>query len=89
MHRETRANNHNSLLDLGGSSDETGSSGGNETSLLSGDGLSRDGRGLSNVLVVSSSVGVVDGVHGHTSGPGPRVPLRLELVERSSGLEQG
>ena len=41
------------------------------------------------MLVVSSSVGVVDGVHGNTSGPGPRVPLRLELVERSTGLEQG
>ena len=37
---------------------------GNKTHLLSGNGVTRDGRGLSNVLVVSSSVGMVDGVHG-------------------------
>lgn len=77
------------MADLGGSSDETGSPGGDETGLLSGDGVSGDGRGLSDVLVVSSSVGVVHRVHGHTSGPGPRVSLRLELVERSSSLEEG
>jgi len=40
------------------------------------------------VLVVSSSVGVIDGVHGNTTSPGPRVPLRLELVEGSSSLQQ-
>lgn len=40
-------------------------------------------------LVVSSSVGVVDGVHGNTTRAGPRVALRLELEVGATGLEQG
>jgi hypothetical protein len=66
-------------------SDETSSSGGDETSLLTGDGVSGDGRGLSDMLVVTSSVRVVNGVHGNTSSSGPRVPLRLELRTQKDG----
>jgi hypothetical protein len=38
---------------------------------LTGDGGAGDGGGFSDVLVVSSSVGMVDGVHGHTTSTGP------------------
>lgn len=79
----------NLLLDLLGTSEQTSSSGSNETSLLTGNSLSRDGRGLTNVLMVTTTVGMVDGVHSHTSGLGPRVSLDLVLVEGSAGLEQG
>lgn len=41
------------------------------------------------MLVVTTTVRVVDGVHSHTTSAGPRVPLDLELVVRTTGLEQG
>lgn len=79
----------NLLLDLLGTSEQTGSSGSDETSLLTRDSLSRDGRSLTNMLVVTTTMGMVDGVHGNTSSLGPRVSLDLVLVEGSAGLEQG
>ncbi len=41
------------------------------------------------MLVVTTTVRVVDGVHSHTTSAGPRVPLDLELVVSTTGLEQG
>jgi len=41
------------------------------------------------MLVVTTSVRVVNGVHGNTSSLGPVVPLALGPEERSSGLQQG
>lgn len=79
----------NLLLDLLGSSEQTGSSGSNETSLLTGNSLSGDGRGLTDMLVVTTTMGMVDGVHSHTSSLGPRVSLDLVLVEGSASLKQG
>ena len=38
--------------------------------------------------MVSSSVGVVDRVHGNTTSTGPRVALRLELEVGAAGLEE-
>lgn len=40
------------------------------------------------MLVVTTTVRVVDGVHSHTTSAGPRVPLDLELVVSTTGLEQ-
>lgn len=41
------------------------------------------------MLVVTTSVGVVDGVHGNTSGLGEVVPLTLGSEECPTGLQQG
>ena len=41
------------ILDLLGTAEETGSAGSNETSLLSLDGVSGDGRSLSDMLMVT------------------------------------
>lgn len=40
------------------------------------------------MLVVSSSVRMVHGVHSNTTSTGPVVPLGLELVECTASLEQ-
>jgi hypothetical protein len=68
---------------------ETGAAGGNETNLLTGDGLAGDARGRTNVLVVTTTVGVVNGVHGNTTDLGPSVALALVLVVSVTGLEEG
>jgi len=59
-----------SLLDHVGSAEATGSAGGDETDLLSVRRPPGDRRRVTNVLVVASSVGVLHGVHGHTSDLG-------------------
>lgn len=45
--------------------------GGNKTDFLTRDGTTRDGGRLSNMLVVTTTVGMVDGVHRHTTSTGP------------------
>lgn len=62
------------LLDLeflSTSSDETGSSGGHQTSLLTAGSVSGDGRGVTDVLLVTTTMRMVNGVHGNTSNSGP------------------
>lgn len=41
------------------------------------------------MLVVSSSVGVLDGIHGNSTHLGPLVTLDAVLVEGAAGLEEG
>lgn len=77
------------VLGLDGTADKTGAAGGDETDLLTGGGVAGAGGGLADVLVVTTTVRVVDGVHSHTTSAGPRVPLDLELVVGTTGLEQG
>ena len=45
--------------------------GSNETSLLSRNSGAGDGRGFTNVLVVTTTVRVIDGVHGNTTSTRP------------------
>jgi len=70
------------------SAQTTGSSGGNETDLLTSRGISSDGRWVTNVLVVTSSVRMISGIHSHTSNSGPSVSLSLVLVIGNTGLQQ-
>lgn len=77
------------VLGLDGTADKTGTTSGDETDLLTGGSEARTGGGLADVLVVTTTVRVVDGVHSHTTSAGPRVPLDLELVVSTTGLEQG
>jgi len=74
---------------LSGSTQTTGSSGGNQTDLLTGRGITLHGRRVSNVLVVTSSVRVIHRVHSHTTNLGPAVTLGLVLVVDNSGLQEG
>lgn len=75
---------------LSTSSDETGSSGGHETGLLTAGSVSRDGRGVTDVLLVTTTMGMVDGVHSNTSNSGPCASaLCLPSVVGVSGLANG
>lgn len=56
---------------LSTTSNETGSSGGHETSLLTAGSVSGDSRGVTDVLLVTTTMGMLDGVHSNTSNSGP------------------
>jgi len=66
---------------LGGTTDLTSSSGSNETRLLTGGALSGHSGWVTNMLLVTTTVGMVDGVHGDTTDTGPSVSLGLVLPE--------
>jgi len=76
-------------LDLAGTPDLTSPPGGDETDLPTGRGSPLDGRWVTDMLMVTTTVGMLDGVHGHTSDLGPAVPLDSVLVVSSAGLEHG
>lgn len=61
--------------------------GGNETNLATGRGSTFYGRSLSNVLVVTTTVWMLNGVHGHTTHLRPAVPLYLVLVVGTACLK--
>ena len=67
----------------------TTAAGSNKTDLFTSRAVPGNCRGLSNVLVVTTSVGVLDGVHCYTTSLGPRVALDLVLEEGASGLKHG
>ncbi len=74
------------ILDCLGTSDETSSSGGDETDLLTWGSESANCSGLTQMLVVTTSVGMVHGVHSHTSDSWESLSQSLELVEQSTSL---
>jgi len=74
---------------LGGTADLTGSAGSNETCLLTSGGVSGHSRGVTDVLLVTTTVRMVDGVHGDTTDTGPSVSLCLVLPEGIAGLKEG
>ena len=79
-------------LGSGGSSlaPETSSPpGSDETDLLAGGSITADSGGVTNVLVVTSSVGMLHRVHGHTTDLRPAVPLHAVLVVRVTSLQHG
>ena len=50
--------------------------------------IATHGRRVTNVLMVASTVRVLDGVHRHTADLGPAVPLHAVLVEGTASLQQ-
>lgn len=74
------------VLGLLGTTEQTSPPGGDETGLLTLGGLARDGRGLTDMLVVTTTVRVIHGVHGNTTSLGPRVALDGELVLGTGSL---
>lgn len=74
--------------DLPGTSDQTGSTGGNETNLLSARLVSSDGRGMSNMLMVTTTMRMLNGVHCNTSNSRPMGSLGLHLEVHGVGLKE-
>ena len=79
------------LLDekLAASTDGTSSLGGDETTLLAAGGVSSGSRGVTNVLMVTTTVRMLDGVHGNTSDSGPVSLLGVGSVVGAVGTEHG
>ena len=70
-------------------SDQAGPTSRNQPDLPAGTLSSRDGRGLSNVLMVPSSVRMFDWIHGNTAHLRPAVPLHPVLVVGAAGFQDG
>jgi len=66
---------------LGSTTDLTSASSSDETGLLTSGASSGHGRWVTNMLLVTTTVGMVDGVHSNTSDTGPSVSLGLVLPE--------
>lgn len=76
------------LLDLDRSAQKTCPASSDETNFLPRHCGACDGGSFSNVLVVTTTVGMVNGVHGNTTSTRPAVALSLELVVRPASLKQ-
>ena len=62
--------------------------GGNKTDFLTGYGLAGDGGRLSDMLVVTTTVGVIHGVHSNTTSTGPAtyevsIGVRVNWAQRT------
>jgi len=78
------------LIDLEeGTTDSTSTASSNETDLLARGSIAADSRGVTNVLVITTTVGMLDGIHSNTTNLGPRVALDAVLVVTAACLEHG
>merc|ERR1719193_1934238 len=77
------------LLVLLSTTNSSGPAGGDKTDLATRRSATHDSGGLTNMLMVTTTVGMLDRVHGHTTDLGPAVPLDLVLVVRAAGLQDG
>jgi len=77
------------LLDISTTSNSTGSSGGNETDLSTGRSVSTNSRGNTDVLLVTTTERMVNGIHGNSSNLRPSLSESLHLVVNSTSLEDG
>lgn len=84
---------HKALLlrddDLLAARDTTRTTGGNETDLLTRRSVPPDGRGVTDVLVVTTTVRMVHRIHGHTTDTRPAVLLGLVLEVGTTSFEDG
>jgi hypothetical protein len=60
-----------SILDLLSTTQQTSSSGSDETSLLTLCGITGDCRGFTNMLMITTTVRMIDGIHGNTTSLWP------------------
>ena len=67
----------------------TSSLGSDETTLLSTGSVSPGGRGVTNMLMVTTTMRMLDGVHGDTSNSGPVSLLGVGLEVGVVGFEEG
>jgi hypothetical protein len=75
------------LLDLLDTAQAARAAGGDETDLLTGGRVTADRRRVTDMLVVTTTVGVLHRVHGHTTDLGPLVALDAVLVVGTASLE--
>jgi len=66
---------------------KTSSSGTSKTYLLTRRSKLTNSRWMTNMLVITTTMWMVDGVHCHTSYNRPHLPLRAELMELNTSLE--
>lgn len=87
-----RATSQDSSLLFGfddfGTADQTSASGGNETSLLTWGSGAGERRGVTDVLLVTTTVGMVNRVHGDTTHARPFLLLGQVLVEHITSLQE-
>ena len=76
------------LENLSTTSDETGSSGGDETDLLTSGFVTSNSGWMTDVLMVTTTVRMLDWVHGNTSNSWPVVSLSLSFVPGSISLQE-
>merc|ERR1712147_212033 len=74
--------------DLSGTSDKTSSSGGNKSDLMTTRCVSSNSRRMTNMLMVTTTVRMLDGVHGNTSDSRPMRSLGLHLEVHSVSLKE-
>merc|ERR1712147_403850 len=74
--------------DLSGTSDKTSSSGGNKSDLMTTRCVSSNGRRMTNMLMVTTTVRMLNGVHGNTSDSRPMRSLGLHLEVHSVGFKE-
>lgn len=69
-------------------SETTSSPGCNETDLLPRGSISANGTGMTNVLMVTTTMGMLNWIHSNTTNLRPAVPLHSEFVVGITGLEK-
>ena len=77
------------IVVLFASPDPSSSPGSNKTDLATGRGSSLDSRCFANMLMVTTTVGMLNGVHSHTTNLGPAIALNLEFVIGTTSLKHG
>ncbi len=73
---------------LASTSDDTSSLSSDETTLLTAGSVSSGGSGVTNVLMVTTTVRMLDGVHSDTSNSGPVSLLGVGLVVGAVSSEE-
>ena len=81
--------NHHSHLRLNTTTNTTSTTSGNKTDLLTRASTSTAGRRLTNVLMVTTTVRVIDRVHTDTADLRPLVALHSVLVVAATSLQHG
>jgi hypothetical protein len=74
---------------LTGTAEATSTAGGDQTDLLTRGAVAGDSGGVTDVLMVTTTVRVFNGVTGNTTDLGPAVALDAEAVVGVTGLEDG
>ena len=76
------------VVDLLASAQLASAAGGDEADFLAWDRIAPDGRWVSNMLMVTAAVRMLNRVHRNATDFRPRVSLRLKLVEGSTRLNR-
>lgn len=71
---------HLNILDLDGTAQQTSPAGSDETNFLSRNSGAGDSGSLSDVLVITTTMGMVNGVHSNTTSTGPAADCVSRLI---------